>query len=112
VNVADLIPSVRHQTAFDLYALNRIVDCAGCYCLTNAEGDILYIGQALSVRQRLIQHFDSDKRGTVTIHGRISLTWWRTEVAIKLAALERGWLETVRLRDGGFPPLNRIAAPI
>jgi len=29
----------------------------------------------------------------------------------KLDALERGWLEWVRLRDGDLPPLNLVSAP-
>jgi GIY-YIG catalytic domain len=108
VKISDMIPPVRQQATFDLYSLNRIADCAGCYCLINAGGDVLYVGQALSVRQRLIQHFDSDKRTALTAHGRVSRACWRAEEPIKLDALERGWIEAIRLRDGQLPPLNRI----
>jgi predicted GIY-YIG superfamily endonuclease len=111
MNVSDIQPAVEYQAPFDLYTLNRIADCSGCYCLTNASGDILYVGQALSVRQRLIQHFDSEKRSVLTAYGRVSAAWWRSEVPIKLSALERGWTEAVRLRDGALPPLNKISAP-
>jgi hypothetical protein len=103
---------VEQHTEFVFYSLNRIVDCPGCYCLTNAGGDILYVGQAIAVRQRLLQHFDSEKRSILTIHGRVSRVCWRAEVPIKLDALERGWLEAARLRDGELPPLNRISAPV
>jgi hypothetical protein len=108
VKISEIMPTVREQVAFELYPLNRISDCAGCYCLINAAGDILYVGQALSVRQRLIQHFDSDKRTILTTHGRVSRACWRPEEPVKLDALERGWIESVRLRDGQLPPLNRI----
>lgn len=112
MKVGDLIPPVEHETPFELYALGRLSDCSGCYCLTNASGEILYAGQALSVQQRLIQHFDSTKRSALTTYGRISKVWWRAEPAVSLNALERGWLETIRLRDGKLPPLNRASAPI
>lgn len=112
MKIGDLVPPVEQRTAFDLYSLNRITDCTGCYCLTNATGDILYAGQAVSVLQRLVQHFDSEKRAALTVHGRISQAWWRIEVPIRLDALERGWLEAIRLRDGQLPPLNRISGPL
>lgn len=112
MKVSEITPPVEHSASFELYALNRLIDCSGCYCLTNASGDILYAGQALSVQQRLIQHFNSTKRQAVTIYGRISRVWWRPESVVSLNALERGWLESVRLRDGELPPLNRASGPI
>ncbi|MCO4100991.1 MAG: GIY-YIG nuclease family protein [Gemmatimonas sp.] len=112
MKVADLFPTTEEKTAFELYSLSRISDSSGCYCLANAAGDILYIGQAVSIRQRLVQHFDSEKRMALTRFGRCSTAWWRAEDPARLNALERGWLESVRLRDGELPPLNRVSAPI
>lgn len=112
MKVSEIAPRVEHSASFELYALNRLTDCSGCYCLTNASGDILYAGQALSLKQRLIQHFNSNKKETLTNYGRISLVWWRPESAVSLNALERGWLEWILLRDGTLPPLNRVTGPI
>lgn len=112
MRVGEVNPPVEHQAPFDLFSLNRIADCSGCYCLTNASGEILYAGQAVSVRRRLIQHFDSVKREVLTPAGRISMAWWRVEPAAALNALERGWLESIRLRDGELPPLNKTGAPV
>jgi predicted GIY-YIG superfamily endonuclease len=112
VRVREIIPPVEYNAPFDLYALNRLKDCSGCYCLTNASGDIIYVGQALSVQQRIIQHFDSDKKGALTVYGRISHVWWREHPSASLSALERGWLESIGLRDGKPPPLNRASAPL
>jgi excinuclease UvrABC nuclease subunit len=111
MKVQELTPELQHQVAFDLYSLSRIPDCAGCYCLTNATGQILYIGQSVSMRSRLAQHFYSDKRISQTPLGRVSVAWWRVADPSKLSALERGWIESVRLRDGALPPLNRVSAP-
>ena len=112
MKVSEIIPPVEHRAPFELYALNRLSDCSGCYCLTNASGDILYAGQGVSVQQRVIQHFDSTKKDSLTMYGRISQVWWRAEPPISLSALERGWLESIRLRDGQLPPLNRVSAPV
>lgn len=112
MNVREIAPPVERSTLFEPYAINRVVDCSGCYCLTNASGDILYAGQAASVRHRVIQHFNSTKKNTMTIYGRISLVWWRQAPANSLSALERGWLELIRLRDGNLPPLNRVSGPV
>ena len=76
------------------------------------SGDILYAGQAKSVRGRLIQHFDSSKRSELTTYGRVSIAWWRVESEPLLSRLERGWLESIRLKDGEYPPLNRVGAPL
>ena len=111
MKIGDIVPAPERRAAFDLYVLNRIADCCGCYILTNAGGDILYIGQAISMRARLLQHFDSEKRSHLTDFGLVSLAWWRVEERIRLDALERGWIELVRLRDGRLPPLNRVGAP-
>lgn len=112
MKVQDLRPELQHQSSFDLYSISRIANCAGCYCLTNATGDIIYVGQAISMRSRLAQHFDSEKRNTQTIYGRVSVAWWREVDVSKLSAMERGWIESVRLQDGALPPLNRVSAPI
>ena len=112
MKVNEMDPPVEQSALFELYALNRLTDCSGCYCLTNASGDILYAGQAASVQQRVIQHFNSPKKEAMTIYGRISRVWWRPEPSISLSALERGWLESILLRDGKLPPLNRISGPV
>ena len=62
MKVSEIDPPVEQSASFELYALNRLTDCSGCYCLTNASGDIIYAGQAVSVQQRVIQHFNSLRR--------------------------------------------------
>lgn len=111
MKVVDLVPPVVDQVAFDLYAIKRISDCSGCYVLTNAGGDIVYIGQAVSVLRRVADHFDSSKRVALTVYGRVSMVYWRPEDSTKLSGLERGWVEAVRLREGVLPPLNLVSAP-
>lgn len=73
MKVNEIDPPVEQSALFELYVLNRLTDCSGCYCLTNASGDILYAGQAASVQQRVIQHFNSTKKEAMTIYGSVSV---------------------------------------
>jgi predicted GIY-YIG superfamily endonuclease len=108
VNAQALHPPVQDKVQFDLYRLLRIQDDAGCYCLCNASGEILYIGRAVALRTRLVQHFNSMKRSAETPQGRISVVFWRCYRRDKLNALERGWIESYSLNEGTLPPLNKV----
>lgn len=112
MKVTALVPTPNLRMSFDRYALARIAEGSGCYCLANASHDILYIGQSLSIRRRLVEHFDGPKYGELTPLGRISLVWWLLEKPEGLNALERGWTESVRLADGQLPVFNRTSAPL
>lgn len=111
MNIRSLKPVPKDSVGFDLYALARTPEIPACYCLTNASGEILYVGQAASLRQRVVQHFSSEKREAKTSNGRVSLVWWLHTEVLGLSRLERGWMESVRLIDGQLPPLNRVSAP-
>ncbi|MFL5561266.1 MAG: GIY-YIG nuclease family protein [Gemmatimonadaceae bacterium] len=88
-------------------------EAPGCYALTTASGDILYIGQAASLRQRLMQHWDSGRHKLTTVLGRISrVSVLHVSETPRLNAYERGWLNQCVLSDGRLPPLNRISAPV
>ncbi len=99
MNVGELIPAVQHRLAFELSVLRRLRDASGCYCLTNASGTVLYVGQAVSVRRRLVQHFARPKRRQLTSQGRISQVAWRPAEPLHLDRLERGWIAAVTLRN-------------
>lgn len=66
----------------------------------------------MAVQRRLIQHFHRPKRNELTSYGRVSRVSWREEEAHRLSALERGWLESIRLKHRVLPPLNRVSAPV
>jgi hypothetical protein len=84
----------------------------GCYVLTNASGDVLYIGQAVEIRGRLEQHVESGKHRILTRYGYATVAWWSEVRAwTGLSPLERGWLQLCELADGERPPLNLIDAP-
>ena len=81
--------------------------------MTNASQDIIYLGQAVSLRSRVAQHLDAGKHRELTLLGRASLVSV-IEIGdpLRLSAHERGWLNQCELCDGCLPPLNKIHAPI
>jgi excinuclease UvrABC nuclease subunit len=86
---------------------------SGCYALTNASGDILYIGQAVCIRSRLLQHLDAGRNREATIRGRASfVSTLVLEDAVQLNAYERGWINQCELADGCLPPLNKVHGPL
>jgi hypothetical protein len=113
VKVAALVPPPSKSAPFEYREICALPDAPGCYALTNAATDILYIGQASFLRRRLLQHFDAGRHRALTSGGRVSLMW---TVAVDrlgtLSAHERGWLNQCELADGVLPCLNKVHAPI
>lgn len=108
-----LVPAPTFIGAFDYHTAGRLPDRPGCYVLTNAGSDIIYLGQAVSIRNRVLQHLDAGRHRDITPYGRASLlSVLEIEDLIRLSAHERGWLNQCLLCDGALPPLNKVEAPI
>lgn len=109
MKLATLTPPPAAAVPFN-YWTARSIECGpGCYVLTNAGGDILYIGQAINVGARLAQHLDSGRHREVTHWGTASLVAvLAVDGFAKLDALERGWINQCELSDGFIPPLNKV----
>jgi hypothetical protein len=113
LKVAALVPVPTFIGAFDYLTAARLPDAPGCYVLTNAGSDIIYLGQAVSLRSRLLQHVDTGRHRELTSYGRASLlSILQIEDPLRLNAHERGWLNQCLLCDGTLPPLNKVEAPI
>lgn len=112
MKVSGLFPVPTAVVSFDLGALLHVSDACGCYALTNASGDIIYVGQAKSLRSRLRQHLENGRHNALTVFGRVSLahTLYLDQPS-QLNSHERGWLNLCELADGALPPLNRVHAP-
>jgi excinuclease UvrABC nuclease subunit len=109
LKLASLTPSPGAPAPFEYRVVRRIGVDPGCYVLTNASGDILYIGQAVCIRSRLLQHLDSGRHRDMTPLGVASFVSILTlDDPIKLDAYERGWINQCDLADGSLPPLNKI----
>jgi hypothetical protein len=113
LKIARLSPAPGALIAFDYIAVRAIAPDPGCYVLTNAGGDIVYIGQALSLKSRLLQHLDAGRQRELTPYGRASLVAVVTIPSPPhLSAHERGWIDQCELADGCLPPLNKVHGPL
>ena len=113
MKVISLIPSPTFIGAFDYLTAASLPITPGCYVLTNANSDIIYLGQAVNLRSRVTQHLDATRHREMTPLGRASLlSVFCIEGPLSLSAHERGWLNQCELCDGALPPLNKIHAPL
>lgn len=113
MRVSALIPAPTLVGAFDYITVATLPNAPGCYVLTNASFDIIYLGQAVSLRNRVLQHLDAGRHRDLTPFGRASLlSVLEIPDPIRLSAHERGWLNQCELCDGTLPPLNKIHAPL
>lgn len=113
MNVNALTPTAGAPLSFDYESVRRLSAEPGCYVLTNFTGDVIYIGQAVSLRARLEQHLDAGRHRELTIYGRASLVRVLVlESPLMISTHERGWLNQCELADGMLPPLNKIHAPV
>jgi excinuclease UvrABC nuclease subunit len=113
VKVDALTPAPTRSEPFEFRFLSDTPASSGCYALSNASGEILYVGQAKSLRSRLLQHWEDGRHNVITPYGRIS----RVSIVgvvdeAMLNAHERGWINQCELADGARPPLNKISAPV
>lgn len=61
--VSQLTPKPDGEIGFSYATLLQAPEASGCYVLTISDGNILYIGQALNVSERMKQHLDKgDKK--------------------------------------------------
>src|SRR5579862_3449642 len=113
MRLSSLRPAFERSAQFEYRFLRALPATAGCYALSTASDEILYIGQARSLQSRLLQHWENGRHKESTIHGRISRVSV-IEVAdpAALNAYERGWINQCELEDGALPALNKISAPV
>lgn len=84
---------------------------AGCYVLTNASGDIFYIGKAKSLKRRMGDHLDNDEKRGMTPLGVASVFHYALCEERQLSSLEKGWLNQFQMAEGGvLPHFNKIDA--
>lgn len=108
-----LNPPAELREDFSRRGADFVPQAAGCYALTNASGDILYIGRAENLRGRMINHLDDDKKRALTPLGVISVFHYALCEVPQLSSLETGWINEFRLTEGGnLPHFNKINPPV
>jgi DNA polymerase-3 subunit epsilon len=97
----------RHVTPEEIAALPR---APGVYLMHNERGDLLYIGKARSLRDRVGSYFNASVNAkTAELVSHI----WKIETRISASPLEAALLEAAMIRERK-PPYNRMlkaAAP-
>jgi excinuclease UvrABC nuclease subunit len=111
MKTSDLTPPVDATVEFDLSKNKKIPSQTGCYIISNFEQEILYIGKAINLRSRFLQHLDSPEKTNQTPLGK---PYWFSYALrndeFEISKLERGWLNHFELQLGGLPILNKIHA--
>lgn len=105
-----LSPQIEGKERFHLRHENFIPDESGCYAILTVENDILYIGQAKSIRRRFKQHLDNPEKHNITEFGKSAIFGWK--LSNEISSLERGWLNLYISHHGKLPPMNKINSPV
>ena len=106
-----LIPKCGKPVEFSRRELARVPESPGCYALSNYHGDILYVGKATSLRDRMGEHLDSPDKIAVTKLG--AAFWFHYHVAeeSRHKGIESGWYRLHEDAEGLPPPLNKQRPP-
>lgn len=112
MNVTMLTPVPTGKTEF-LWSRNvEVPDEPGCYAISAFDQKVLYVGLATSLRKRMGEHLDDPvkRKG----YGGHAPYWFHYLVlpATEITTVERGWLNQSILKDGSFPPLNKVHSPL
>lgn len=112
MNASDLTPCPAANVLFRLSSFRQVPNVAGCYALTTSDGEILYVGLAVNLRNRFQQHLENPEKTGVTKHGRAFLFHWLDYDPRNLNKLERSWLNQYAAIHGCRPILNKMDSPV
>ena len=105
---SDLSSGIRVFVPFQLKDAYRVPQSAGCYLITNAYHQILYIGQTEDLRRRMTEHLSDIRMTTPTTIGRATWYYYQKITDSRLKDAEDRLLMTYKINVGRRPPLNRI----
>lgn len=112
MKVAWLEPKVVNKVHFTWKGHILVPDSAGCYAITTFSEEVVYVGIASSLRNRMGDHLETpEKRGG--FNGEVSYWFHFLEEGneYQRKRIEAGWLLLSTAIDGCYPPLNKIASP-
>jgi predicted GIY-YIG superfamily endonuclease len=113
MNVNKLIPKCIAKNEFTYKGLKNIPSKQGCYCITNINEDILYIGLATNLAQRSLQHIENPDKHLMTKYGcPYYFCYCLLDKNADIFKTERGWLNLYELEHGELPPYNKIHSPV
>lgn len=109
MNVASLDPPPAGRALFKRDKLRFVPNASGCYALTTFEGEILYVGLSVSLRNRVEQHLGNPQKRAPTGYGRAFFVHWIEREDIE--RVERTWLNSHIAVEGRMPVLNNVFSP-
>lgn len=112
MKVQQLEPKISRRVQFSFKDRKLVPRTAGCYALTNFEGDVLYVGLSDDLYRRFAQHRDTDEKRTATAHGKAFWFYYLTCSSKDINRIERAWLNQHISVHGTFPILNKVSSPI
>lgn len=112
MNVSQLVPVPAKQIVFTLASVKHLPTVAGCYVLTNLQGEILYVGLTVNLLHRFKQHRDTPEKCQPTTLGRAHWFYFITADETEINSIERGWQNQYSAVHGALPILNKIDSPV
>lgn len=111
MKVTQVTPSIEETIEFSFSAFKKAPTTFGCYIISNFNLEIMYIGKATSLRDRLIKHLDTPEKNKNTNLGK---AYWfsfkKSDDEFEISRLEKGWLNDYELNEGALPIFNKIHA--
>lgn len=111
MNISELTPAPPSRVQFSLASTRHLPSVAGCYALTNFEGEVIYVGLTVNLLQRFKQHRDTPEKCAVTALGSVFWFYFLTAEKAQVNSIERGWLNQYSAICGALPLLNKIESP-
>jgi hypothetical protein len=112
VKVSELSPIPAERLLFKLSSLKIVPAAPGCYVLATFDGEILYVGQSVSLNQRFRSHMDNLEKTSLTPRGKAFWFHFLSDESGNLDKLERTWLNEYLTMHAEFPILNKVDSPL
>jgi hypothetical protein len=110
MKIEELNPRPPEHDTFRRSRLRFIPSASGCYVLTTMLDDVLYIGLATNLRNRMSAHLDTAQKIRTTPKGRAAFFHWLETAQIN--KVERTWMLICMEHEGALPILNKVFSPV
>jgi len=110
MTIDKLAPLPTSRENFKRNCVKFVTEKSGCYVLTTFGNLVLYLGQAVNIRSRMIDHLDTPEKTAETQFGRAVFFYWLEYEDI--GKLERTWLNIHVEHEGRYPILNKVYSPL
>ena len=106
MKVRELDPSTWKRLGFNFGHLLDAPKLPGCYVIANIYEEILYIGKAASIQQRMKAHIGDPNKQQADNLGASSWFFYKLTLRNETYATEQRLLSAYKFREGLLPPLN------